>query len=453
MELNSQLLREYSRRSFYNFFKTFWSQVESIPFQDNWHIKYICDILQRRYFIWDGSDANHYSDNSIYDLVINLPPGSTKSLMVSVFFPAWLWINNPSAKIITCSYSHKIAEELSGKSLRLMQSDLYKSIITFNLTSEAVSNIKNSKNGQRFVTSVSGTITGMHADFIICDDINSPQSIYSEADREQTRKFVQEILPSRKTNLRRSVTYYVQQRLHNDDGTGYILRGKKNIKHICIKAINDEGESFFPQRFNLEFLEQMKEQLGSISFNAQYQQVTQDAQGGIIKKDWLKFDEVDEKITNKQVYFIDSAYGGIKSDYNAIVGVVKVNNNLIVNFCDINKFEFPKLIEHLKETIQSNAKVYIEGKASGKSIIQTLKEQTNFNIVELSVKSSKLERKNAISPFFESGRIIINKYINYKEDIIEQLIFDATKNDDILDCIMHSIETLLVKATGHYSIT
>ena len=61
----------------------------------------------------------------------------------------------------------------------------------------------------------------------------------------------------------------------------------------------------------------------------------------------------------------------------------------------------------MKDNIPHYSKVYIEGKASGKSIIQTLKQQTNFNIVEIQPKGSKLERKHSISPFFESGRIII----------------------------------------------
>lgn len=448
--VTDEILKEYCSRSFYNFFKLLWGEVESSKFVDNWHIKEICDALQRRYFIWHGSDDNHYSDDSIYDMVINLPPGSSKSLIVSVFFPAWLWVKSPSMKIITASYSHKIAEELSSKSLRLIQSDLYQRLVKFKLTSNAVNNIKNSSNGQRFVTSVGGTITGIHGDIIICDDINSPQSIFSDVDRENTRKFVQEVLPSRKTNLRRSVTIYVQQRLHNDDATGVILRGNNKYKHICIPAINENGESFFPERFDIDYLGRLREQLGSVSFNAQYLQVTQDAAGGIIKKNWLKFDEI---IGDKpMVYFIDSAYGGNNADYNAILGVIATGNKLVINYCEMNKYEFPELINFIKNNIPPNSKVYVEGKASGKSIIQTLTRETSLNIIELQVKSGKIERKHAVSPFFESGRIIINKYINNKETIIEQLIFDNTKHDDVLDTIMHSIDVMLIKAIGNYSI-
>lgn len=447
--LTNEILREYCRRSFYNFFKVYWGCVETAEFSDNYHIKLLCDELQKRYETWNDWTATTRSADSFYDLLFNLPPGSSKSLIISVFFPAWIWLNNPSVKIITASYSHKIAEELSGKSLRLIQSDNYQRIISFKLESVAVNNIKNSKGGQRFVTSTNGTVTGMHADIIICDDINSPQSIFSEVDREQTRKFIQEILPSRKTNPKRSYSIYVQQRLHNDDGTGIVLKSKRKLKHISIPAVNEDGDSFFPNRFTLEFLKSMKEQLGTLSFNAQYMQITQDSQGGIIKKDWIKeLVTIDKPCT----YFLDSAYGGTKADDNAIVGCYKDQNNLIIQMCEINKYEFPELIKWLKQNLPVNAKIYIEGKASGKSIIQTLRQQTAFNIIETQPKGSKLERKNSASPYFEGGRVIVNQYINYKTELIEQLIFDNLKHDDIQDVVCMAVENLLKVNKGNYNI-
>ena len=112
--------------------------------------------------------------------------------------------------------------------------------------------------------------------------------------------------------------------------------------------------------------------------------------------------------------------------------------------------EFPELIKFLKSYIPPHAKVYIEGKASGKTIIQTLKKETNFNVIEIKSTVSKLQRKQSISPYFEAGRVFINKYIDHIETIEEQLIFDNTNNDDLLDVIMYAIEYVLVKNVGNY---
>lgn len=435
-ELKNAIIKEYCSRSFYNFFKHFWDKVETSEYEDNWHIKMVCDELQQRFELFNKKETNK---EVVRDLIFNLPPGCSKSLMISVFFPAWIWLVRPTTKIITYSYSYKIAEELSGKSLRLLMNDDYVSISDFRLTSAAVSNIKNNRHGQRFVTSTGGAVTGMHADIIIGDDPNSPASINSEASRLEARRFVREILPSRKTNIRHSYSVTVQQRLHNEDVTSCLL-DLGNPKLIAVPAINDDGESFFPSRFPINSLESKKVELGSTSFMAQYMQITQDEQGGIIKKEWIREDFMEHK---PLTYFMDSAYGGTNADDNAILGCYKEDNQLKIYSLELNKMEFPDLINWMKTNLPPNAKIYIEGKASGKSIIQTLKRETSFNIIEIQPKGSKLERKHAASPFFESGRVIINKQIKHKDTLISQLIFDATKNDDALDVVMQAVEKLL----------
>ena len=249
-------VREYTSRRFYNFFKYFWSQCEVSQYEDNWHIELVCDELQNRFLLYKDDEKDQ---SLLRDLIFNLPPGCSKSLMISVYFPAWCWLIRPSTKIITYSYSYKVAEELSGKSLRLLMSEEYQSICDFKLTSTAVSNIKNNKLGQRFVTSTGGSVTGIHADIIIGDDPNSPAAIHSEAYRLDARRFVREILPSRKTSISRSYSITVQQRLHNEDVTSCLL-DMGNPKIISIPAINDNGESFFQSRFPLHSLQSKKEE-------------------------------------------------------------------------------------------------------------------------------------------------------------------------------------------------
>lgn len=446
-------LKEYSIRSFYKFVDLFWNTVETQPFETAPHIKVLCDALQARYLVYKTNVDNKYKGLSedYKDILINCPPGSSKSRIVSIFFPAWVWLIDPRIKFITYSYSFKIAEDLSTKSLAVIQSDMYKDICGFKMESTASSYFRNEKGGSRFVTSTGGTVTGAHADIIIGDDPNSPQSIYSEASRVEATRFVSEILPSRKTSIRRSFIITVQQRLHVQDVSSVIIKNTKNLTHIVIPAINTEGESFC-NRFPIEFLDNMKAQLGTIQFNAQYLQKTVEIDGGILKKDWIIEKELPLPDMNKLTYFLDAAYGMDKGDFTAIVGVRKESNNLILEWVNQNKKSFPELIRWMKEVLPSNARIYIEGKANGKSIIQTLKQETSFNILEMNPNKSKLERKQSVAPYFESGRIIINSNIQFKDTVIEQLIFDKTDHDDILDTIMYSIEKTLQNANGHYGL-
>lgn len=448
--ITRSLLKEYSKRSFYNFFRLAWSYVETSEFIDNWHIKYICDILQDRQLIWEK--GNKIEDNELFDVLINICPSASKSLIVSVMFPAWLLLRNPKLKILNATYSFQISEQLASKRLRLIQSDLYQSICNYKLKSSAINNMMTDKGGSIFATSISGSLTGTHYDVLIIDDPNSPQSIYSEPTRNEANRFITEVLPSRKTNVKRSYTIYLQQRFHNDDVSGTLLAQKNcnKLKHIVIPAIDVNNKSFFEARFPLSYFDSIKEQLGSVQFNAQYMQVTQPEQGGIIKKDWIKF--IDGNNAEKLTYFLDSAYGGDKADDNAIIGCYKHQNNLVIQMVEANKMEFPELLKWLKLNLPNNAKLYIEGKASGKTIIQTLKRETNFNIIEIQPKGSKNERKNSCSPYFESGRVFINNYVNHKTKLVEQLIFDNPRHDDLADVTLYAIEYMLKKSSGSYNI-
>lgn len=78
-------VKEYCSRRFYNFFKYFWKQVEVCEYEDNWHIEMVCDELQSRFELYNNKDL---TPELLRDLIFNLPPGCSKSLMISVFFPA-----------------------------------------------------------------------------------------------------------------------------------------------------------------------------------------------------------------------------------------------------------------------------------------------------------------------------------------------------------------------------
>lgn len=435
MTIQQQILKEYSKRSLYNFVKLFWREVETAQYTDNYHIKLICDKLEERFI-------RQVKGKKGKDINVNVPPGSSKSLIASIFYPCWIWLHKPSTKIITASYSHKIAEELCYKSGLILTSELYRSISAVKLKTANTTMIRNKFNGYRFVTSSSGSVTGIHADVIILDDINSPQSIHSPADRELARKFVQEIIPSRVTSPELSYMVNIQQRLHFEDATSYLL----NNDAIVIPAIDSNGESFFPNRFSIEFLNKMKERLGTKSFNAQYMQIVQPEEGGIIKNDWCPVEDV--PFNTNLIYAIDSAYGQVNGDYTAIVSGYKKDNIIYIYKSERNKLEFPDLIKYIKNNIPNNAKVYIEGKASGKSIVQSLRKETNINVVEVQPKGSKLQRKHALSPIFESRRVVFNKDCGR---LIEELTNDNSKNDDLADACMYVIEELN-KNNGNYII-
>ena len=54
------------------------------PLSWNWHLDELCDVLTK------------VSAGEISRVVINVPPGTMKSLLVSVLWPTWEWTRNPA---------------------------------------------------------------------------------------------------------------------------------------------------------------------------------------------------------------------------------------------------------------------------------------------------------------------------------------------------------------------
>jgi hypothetical protein len=86
------------RGSFEAFVRGAWATLE--PGREllwNWHLSVVCAYLE----------AVH--DGRIRRLIVNIPPGSMKSLLVSVLFPAWKWIHEPSCRFLCGSNEGTLA--------------------------------------------------------------------------------------------------------------------------------------------------------------------------------------------------------------------------------------------------------------------------------------------------------------------------------------------------------
>jgi predicted phage terminase large subunit-like protein len=308
------IIREINNRSFYEFFKFFWPEVSSEEFKDNWHIKYLCGELQK-------IAENVGNDKpKLYDLLINIPPGTSKTLMCSIMFPAWCWTRWFYLRFITVSYSAVLSLESAEYSRDLIKSDRYKTIypeLDIKDDKDTKSNFRIIKTttlkpgkrprvdfgGNRYSTSVGGTLTGFHAHMIIWDDPINPQQAISPIELENTNRWLDQTLPTRKVDKAVSATIGIMQRLHQNDPTGHMLEKKKaNVKHICLPGeINDPKYAAIvnppelikyyknglmdPVRLNQSVLKDLEADLGQYSYAGQIGQNPTPPSGGMFKVD------------------------------------------------------------------------------------------------------------------------------------------------------------------------
>jgi len=155
---------ERARQSLYEFVKQAWHFIEpDTPFKDGWHIRVVCAHLEAIVL------------GDIPSIVINVPPGTMKSILSSVCLCPWAWLTNPSLRFLHASYSQSLALRDSVKARNIVRSDWYQGLcgalgVNVELTrgQDQKSRFDTTQSGWRFSTSVGGTATGEHPDVIVC---------------------------------------------------------------------------------------------------------------------------------------------------------------------------------------------------------------------------------------------------------------------------------------------
>lgn len=307
------IIRELNDRSLFHFIETMWPEVSSDDFVSNWHIPYLCRELEQ---IAERVAKNKARE---YDLIINVPPGTTKTITCSIMFPVWCWTKWPKLRFITASYSKDLSLETAEYARDLIRSDTFKSIYPDLMIKEDKDTKGNYKlmyrqsypgskyerwvpGGNRFSTSVgSTTVTGFHAHMLIIDDPLNPEQAASERELEKANRWMSQTLPSRKVNKAVTPTILIMQRLHQDDPTGHwAAKKKENVRHICLpgeirhydkqlrpKELREKyiDDLLDPKRLSWTVLKDLEADLGQYGYAGQIGQDPSPPGGGMFKID------------------------------------------------------------------------------------------------------------------------------------------------------------------------
>jgi len=450
---------ELCRRDFFYFVKTFWSVIIPETPHYNWHIEYLCKELQNVVTKVKNREPKDY------DLIINIPPGTSKSTIATVMLPVWAWIIDPTIRNLTASYSSSLSTDHAVKSRDIIKSDLFKEMFDIDIKHDQdnKTHYKNTSGGERYATSVTGTVTGFHAHIIIVDDPLNPKGAGSEADRETANSFMDITLSTRKVDKSVTPTILIMQRLHVKDCTGNWLSKKdKKIKHICLPGESSkhikppELIDFYtdglldPVRLKRTELDGLRIDLGSYGYSGQIGQTPTPDDGGIWQK-WIKpipdneLDLLIPKLTSLGSDW-DLAYTEKETNSASAYLTAGLNDNkMYISDFGFKWLEFPNLMSYMKS---KKAPHYIEGKASGKSAKQTLTNQGIPAIEVDVVGGDKVARATMATPYAEAGMVYCRASLLeklYNNDRQGILVFPKGEHDDLQDCLVQSINRLLAK--------
>jgi predicted phage terminase large subunit-like protein len=459
VEVKSAIKKKMCEMSYFEFFKESFKVVEpAVELDINWHHKYICKVLQ------DEAERIISGEKKTKDIIINIPFRASKSLMCTILFPVWCWIRDPKLRFITASYSSSLSIEHSAKSRDVINSDWFQSnwgeLFTIKQDQNTKQNYVNDYTGSRRATSVGGTVTGAGASIIIVDDPTSPKEAMSQTERTRANEWYTGTLYSRLDNPKTGVRIIIMQRLHEDDLSGFLLRNNPdNYKHICVPAEASKGlepkglikfyksDLFWDTRFSRDILQDYKYQLGSYEYAGQLQQEPSPADGGIIKKEWFNIIKKAPDDIKEWKFVVDPAYTSKENnDPSALLAFAFKDNQYYIRSVEEKYLEFPELLKYItlfsqRNGYSRNSKIYVEPKASGKSIVQTLRRNTALNILE-----AKPPAKDKVARVMDVVSIIESKRVNliegqWVDNFISQCSqFPNARHDDMVDCLQIALD-------------
>jgi predicted phage terminase large subunit-like protein len=469
--------------SLHFFVRLMWPVLEpATPFTDGWWPRAWCDHLEA------------IEDGRITRLLGNCPPGACKSLMTSVFFPAWCWgpRHKPWMRFLTAAYSQTLTERDNDRMRLLIQSNEYQSRWghVFKAGDSKI-NFQNDKTGFKLASSVGGTITGLRADCVILDDVNNINESESKTVRENTNRWIAEVLPTRLNNMETSSIVMIQQRTHEEDATGFLLRperGGDKWTYVMVPMLYShdwtcgetsigwrdprtvEGELFWPARFSAKVVADLREEMTEYAFAGQLQQHPEPRGGALIKRDWWKlYGRADEDPTAVQLKFPQFSYlvasldcaltDKSENDPSALVvlGVWEVPQTgrmaVMVVQCWAERHQLNPLVRRVAQTCDKYRvdRLIIENKANGHSVQQELRRL--FADAEWSVEMldprdvgtnvwNKVARVNSVTPLFEEG-MIWHPNTAWAQDLLDECaIFPRGSHDDRVDALVQGIRHL-----------
>lgn len=449
--MNQELLPALTRQRFDFFIRQAFATVSSGDrYLDNWHIDAIVHQLMR------------VRSGEIHRLLINQPPRSLKSICVSVAFVAWLLGHDPRLRILVVSYSANLAADLHRQFRMVVESRWYRAAFPHVAWTKAADlEYVTTKGGGRYAASVGGTLTGRGADLIIIDDPLNANEAESEAARRRVNDFYSGVLLSRLNDKKTGAIVAVMQRLHEDDLAGYFLR-QGGWESLCLPAIATEeefvdlgdgrrkrrrpGGLLHPVREDRVALDQIRAEVGSLRFSAQYQQQPVPPEGNLVKREWFRPYHTGRS-DGRVVQSWDVACAtGEKNDYSVCTTWRIVGRDYYLIDVWRGRAAYPDLRRKLISLAQEYAAstILIEEVSSGLSLLQDLRMDAKLKIVKpigMRPDASKQDRVVASSAQIEAGHVHIPVDASWLPTFLnEVLAFPHGRHDDQVDSMSQFLQ-------------
>ena len=438
-------------------------------------------VCRESHFITIARELTKASRLEELSLIINVPPGHGKSVLLSLWV-TWTLARWPDSQYLYISYSKSLAAKHTEFIRRIVSCPSYRDLFNVHIRadSRAKEFFQTTAGGSIRAFGSSGAITGQDAGLpnmerftgaIILDDMHKPDEVHSDLIRQGVIDNYRETILQRPRSPNVPIIF-IGQRLHEDDLPAYMLSGndERQYKAVVIKAIDDAGNALYPTLNSLESLKE-KQDKNPYVFASQYQQNPIPAGGALYKaRDFLEL-EMEPKIL---ATFITADTAETDKSYNdatvfSFWGIYKIveaeqeTGQIALHWLDCQEIRIePRDLKDAFLSFYAQCMLHpvkpllacIEKKSTGVTLVSTLQDMRGLSIRE--VKRTKASGSKT-ARFLEMQPIIASKLITFTEDAphyqmcIDHLVKITANNthrhDDIADTLYDAIKVALIDKT------
>lgn len=485
------------RRELAHFVKSLWPVIEpGTELVWNWHLDVICAALER---VSRG-------DLDYRRVLINVPPGHMKSRLVSVFWPAWNWLENPGRRALFVTYVQKLSNRDSIATRDLIRSQEYQALIPhvygeqwrepweIKSDEDNIEMYGTTLHGKRIATSVTGAATGFRGDDIVIDDPLNVEEFPTSESLEAVASWYDKRMSTRFNDQAAGAIVIIMQRLHENDLAGHVLAQDAlqarnpswvRYKHICLPSEFDpdsacafdqrkaRGELLFPAKFPRAVIDNAKVQLGA-QYSAQHDQRPTSAAGAIFPMASLRFwyprghpvplphkekdangnevaciqGEIPQRF-DQQIQSWDLAFKDEKtSDFVAGYLLARFCSAIYIITEEHGHLGFAATLNAIR-VMSTNYPLatakYIEDKANGPAVIETL-HSALFGITPVEPDGGKQARAWATEPAIKAGNVWLPHPALYPwvHGLLgEMRAFPRGRHDDRVDAFTQGVRALM----------
>jgi predicted phage terminase large subunit-like protein len=484
------------------FTRYFFKQRQSIKFIVNWHHHLIASAMQR---VIDGECQN---------LVINVPPGSSKTEMAVINFIARGLAINPNSRFLHITSGDDLALLNSQTARDIVLSDEFQEHWPLQIADDAKAKkrwnviVDGKKAGGVYAVSLGGQITGFRAGHmapgfqgaIILDDLLKADEAYSPAAIKAANRRLLSTVKSRKANPATPVIL-IMQRVGENDPTGFIKGGNLPGKweYVTIPALidddyvatlpeklrtmvdslprDDKGRfSYWPYKEPLEDMLALEAGKGADAdgnvvsrfvFSSQYQQAPRAIGGNIIKGHWFPRAKP-PKILYRKLYADTAQKTAERNDFT-VFECWGYGEDKKIHLLDLlrGKWEAPELKRQAIDFWNKHhaiinqgtlRELVVEDKSSGTGLIQEIKRTERIPVRGVERNKDKLTRVMDAVSFIDAGFVVLPEEAAFVSDfIVECEAFtadDSHAHDDQIDPMCDAIADMLAaKPKSFFDIT